>query len=110
MKINLILLVASLAFGACAAAKVPPPQAKADAATNSSHERRQALVEDQMASEAALTGAERVAVAAIRADLRKNEAQQRAAVRDIRRDYRARTAAMTARHAADKKVLDVERM
>lgn len=110
MKIKLILVVASLGLGACAAAKAAPPPAKAAAAANSSHERRQALVEGQMASEAALASAERAAVAAVRADLRQNEAQQRAAVRGIRGDYRARTAAMTAKHAADKKTLDAERM
>ena len=110
MKIPMTVVVAALVFGACAAATVAPAQTKAPAAENSSHERRQALVEDQMASEAALTRAERAAVAAIRADLRKNEAQQRVSVRVIRGDYRALTVNMTAKYAAEKKALDAERM
>lgn len=108
MKNNLILIVASFVFGSCAAAKVAPPRGAPVAGTTSSHERRQALIEDQMASEAALTGAERAAVAAVRADLTRNEAQQRAAVRDIRGGYRSLTETMMAEHAAAKTALNAE--
>ena len=101
MKNALILLVAAFVFGSCTAPKAAP-------GLSASPDRRQALVEEQMASEAALAGAERAAVAAVRADLTLSEARQRAEVRDIRGDYRARTGTMAAEHAAAKTALDAE--
>jgi len=101
IKTSLTVAVAAMLSAGIALAQAAARPLRAHAAASSSHERRQALVEEHMASEAALTGAERAAVAAVRADLARSEAQQRAAVKGIRGDYRALTADMTAKHAKE---------
>lgn len=106
--IKLSLTVAAMLTAGFALAQAAARPLRAHAAAASSHERRQALVEEHMASEAALTGSERAAVAAVRADLARSEDQQRAAIKGIRGDYRALAADMTAKHAAAAKALDIE--
>ena len=59
-------------------------------------------------SESALRNDERATVAAVRADLTLDEARERAAVGEIRRDFRARTETLMILHAAEKKALGAE--
>lgn len=101
IKFSLTLAVAGMLTAGFALAQAAARPLRAHAAATSSHERRQALVEEHMASEAALTGAERAAIASVRADLARSEDQQRAAVKGIRGQYRALTAGMTAKHAKE---------
>ena len=108
MKNGSALAAAALLLAALAAAQPSGPKvgSRLDSAPPSAAEladgRLQTLIDGQMAEEASIVTAERKAVAVIRADLHRDEAQQRAAVHGIREGYRARTAVMAARHAAEK--------
>lgn len=101
MRTKLILAVASVALvlGLASRARVIP-------AANPAPDEHQALVDRHMSTEAALAVKERKAVAAVRADLWQDEEQMRAAVRKIRRDYRAQTGIQTELHDSEKKALD----
>lgn len=101
MTTRLILAVASLALVLVLASR-----ARVKSAANPEPDTHQALVDRHMFSEAALAVKERKAVAAARTDLWQDEEQQRAAVRKIRRDYRAQTEVLTKLHDAEKKALD----
>ena len=102
MKTKSILAFASLALMFALA-----PRGKVTTLVNPP-DRQQELVDRHMSSEAALDVAERKAVAAARTDLWQDEEQQRAAVRKIRRDFRAQGVVLTALHDTEKKALDAE--
>lgn len=97
----MILAVASLALALGLGAR-----ARVEATASPAPDRHQDLVDRHMSIEAALAVKERKAVAAVRADLWQDEDQMRAAVRKIRRDYRAQTGLQTERHDSEKKALD----
>jgi hypothetical protein len=106
-KAPLAVLAGSMLVAVLAAAQALP-RGRFVASPETGHERLQVLIDGQMATEAALVTAERTAVAAVRADSSRTEAQQQALVRSIREDYRERSFDMTARHAADKTAMTAE--
>jgi len=114
MKTKVILIASVLVFTLTAAGKVAAVHVRHSMAAKAqgrmvldpANDRHQALVDRHMSSEAALALEERKAVALVRTDLWQDEEQQRAAVRKIRRDYRAQAGTLTALHATEKKALD----
>ena len=100
------LVVGTLLTGAYAAASVTggrtrkPAAAGAVAPAQTNDDLLQERIDAQMAEDAELASAERAAVAAVRADLNRSEAQQRVIVGGIREDYRALTQAALAKRVA----------
>ena len=103
------LLAASIAFAKATGARDTPMPAGLSS-VRTVNERFLALIEGHMSSEAALAAKERAAVATVRANLRQDEAQQRAAVGVIRREYRVQSGTMTTLHAPEKAALNAELM